>query len=106
MFAGVTSARKSHLGKLFDRVQAVSAERGKKASLARFLGVPPQQLNTWLSEICEPGGETALRMQEWVEAEEAQQQKSPGRAVTQPRRKTRQRKGSNENKSKIRPPEK
>ncbi|MEO5804109.1 MAG: hypothetical protein ABIR24_11330, partial [Verrucomicrobiota bacterium] len=94
----MTQARRSELQQLFSRVQHVTHQRGKKTALANFLGVLPQQLNNWISEINEPGGEVTLQLLEWVTAEEAQQNKNRETVEAVSRRKTRSRKPSqNEN---------
>lgn len=66
---------------LLDRLAQATLPRGKKAALARFLKVPASRVSEWIHAAREPGGEITLRLLEWVTAEEAQRQKSPG-AVT------------------------
>lgn len=83
------------LDKLFNRVLRVCAN---KSELARRLGVTSSHIQKWVTaREYEPGGEITLAMLEWVQAEEAKQQKSPGRAETRPEPKTRKRKSRNEN---------
>jgi transcriptional regulator with XRE-family HTH domain len=77
------------LPQLLNRLKSATKERGKKTSLANYLGLPLASVSQWLSGDREPGGETTLRLLEWVTAEEAQQNKNPGSASTQPGRKTR-----------------
>lgn len=84
------------LAELIKRVKQAALPHGKHAALARYLGEPPQRVNDWLSGGRNPGGEVTLLMLEWVTAEEAKQQKSPGRALTHPERQTRITDHSNE----------
>lgn len=44
-----------------------AAKRGRKAALARFLGVRPSQVNEWLTNRrFRPSAEYALGMAEWL----------------------------------------
>jgi len=86
----------SQLANLLHRLHIVTKEPGKKSELADFLSAPLASVSRWLSGEREPGGETTLRMLEWVRAQEANQTKSPGRALTQPEPKTQLRKMSHE----------
>jgi DNA-binding XRE family transcriptional regulator len=61
------------LPKLILRLKKATAERGKKSELAKWLGVHRQSVTDWLTGKQEPGGETALRMLQWVEQQERQQ---------------------------------
>jgi hypothetical protein len=47
-------------------VSWLEAERGRKANLARYLGVVPAQLYEWISGQVTPGAETLLGMQAWL----------------------------------------
>jgi transcriptional regulator with XRE-family HTH domain len=78
------------LDRLFKRVRAVTSQPGSLKRLARFLGVSPQTLSDWLGGRFEPGGEVTLKLQKWVIAAEAtQQKKTAGRVSARPRRVTR-----------------
>jgi transcriptional regulator with XRE-family HTH domain len=73
------------------KVKAATEARGSRSRLAGYLGVPPQRLNDWLSGEHEPSAETALRLLDWVTANEAKQ-KAPEHATNTPGgRKTRSR---------------
>ncbi len=80
------------LPNLLARLNAVTEEHGKKSELAAFLGATLPSVSVWLSGKREPGGDTALRMLEWVQAAEATQQKSPASAETATGPKTRTKK--------------
>ncbi|SPE60156.1 hypothetical protein SBV1_3750003 [Verrucomicrobia bacterium] len=82
---------------LLNRVARAAALHGKKSELAKFLGVPRPRISNWLSQDRAPNGEVTLRMLEWVQAEEANQTKSPGSASTQPEPRTQHRRSANEN---------
>jgi len=61
----------SEISRLIERVQAVCArQRGKRAELARHLGVEPARISVWLTGKKTPGGENALRMLRWVQEQE------------------------------------
>jgi predicted transcriptional regulator len=77
----VTIRAGENLKALLARVNRATALRGKKKALAKFLGVGPSRVSNWLSLNRAPNGEVTLLMLEWVRAEEAKQQKSPGSAV-------------------------
>jgi transcriptional regulator with XRE-family HTH domain len=79
---------KSPMKVLLGRVALATKARGKKAALAKFLKVDPPRVSDWLRGRYEPSGEVALRLLEWVEAEEAQQ-KTPGGAQDAAKGKTR-----------------
>lgn len=79
----------SRLADLLKRARAATAERGAQRRLAEFLGVPRQHVHRWLSGAQEPGGETTLRLLEWVTASEANQKKTPAVSLPQPARKAR-----------------
>ncbi len=61
----------SEVTKLLDRVRKAASEPGKKSALAEFLGVARPRVSEWLSGRQEPGGETTLRLLQWVEREES-----------------------------------
>jgi transcriptional regulator with XRE-family HTH domain len=67
------SGMKSPLQDLLARLENVTAKRGAKAALAAFLGVDRARITEWTSGAKEPGGDYALRLLEWVTAEEAAQ---------------------------------
>jgi transcriptional regulator with XRE-family HTH domain len=85
---GNISPVKSTMANLLDRLNKTTSLRGMKSKLAKVMGVPLSNVSQWLSGAREPGGETTLRLLEWVQAEEAKQPKSPGSAQTPPERKT------------------
>lgn len=60
------------LPSLLKRLKEATAQRGKKSALAEFLGVSLVQVSQWLSGDREPGGETTLRLLQWVEQQERQ----------------------------------
>jgi len=68
---------KAVLPSLLERLCKATAERGRKSELAAFLRVQLPSLSVWLSGKQQPGGETTLRLLQWVERAEAQQ-KAPG----------------------------
>jgi hypothetical protein len=100
------SPMKSPLAKLIDRVRDATRLKGMKAELAKSLNVPAPRVSEWLRSMdpVEPSGETTLRLLQWVEQQERQQNKSPGSAITLPEPKT-QSKASNEKKPKSSPQE-
>lgn len=92
------STVETEMARLLERLKTVTRKRGKKSELARVLGVPLASVSQWLSGAREPSGETTLRLQKWVLAEEAKQNvlagaDNTGKDWTQERK-------SNENKSK------
>lgn len=83
----VTKKSTPRLNKLFARILRVCSN---KSELARRLGVTSSHIQKWITaREYEPGGEVTLAMLDWVQAEEAKQTKSPGRALTRPEPKTR-----------------
>ncbi len=88
---------KSQLDNLLADLNRLSEGHRKKTELAEFLGAPLASVSRWLSGEREPGGETTLRLIQWVEQQERQQKKGPGSATTPPEPKT-QSKVSNEKK--------
>jgi len=63
---------KPKLPSLLKRLETSTCQRGKKSELANFLGVSLVQVSQWLSGDREPGGETTLRLLQWVEQQERQ----------------------------------
>jgi transcriptional regulator with XRE-family HTH domain len=61
---------KSQLEELLKRLHKATEERGKKSELASHLGVPLASVSQWLSGEREPGGETTLKMLNWVHRQE------------------------------------
>ena len=62
---------------LLARLRKATEEPGKKSELAKFLDAPLASVSRWLSADPkvqrEPGGEIALKMLHWVEAQERKQ---------------------------------
>jgi transcriptional regulator with XRE-family HTH domain len=94
---------KSQLDSLLVDLNRLTKERGMKTKLADYLGAPLASVSRWLSGEIEPGGETTLRMLEWVQAEEAKP-KGPGGAITPPEPKTQVRKSKTYEKANSSPP--
>jgi len=63
---------KAKLPALIKRLNEATKERGTKTALAKFIGVPLPKISQWLSGEHEPGGETTLRLLQWVEQQECQ----------------------------------
>lgn len=61
---------KSQLDNLLAILNHLTEETGKKTALADFLGAPLASVSRWLSGEREPGGETTLRMLQWVRQQE------------------------------------
>jgi len=68
---GNTPDVKSEIEQLAKRLKRATAQTGKKAGLARFMGVAPARVSEWLSGQ-EPGGEYALKLLRWVTEQERQ----------------------------------
>jgi transcriptional regulator with XRE-family HTH domain len=85
-----------YLPMLMKRVQRAIQSHGTQGDFARSFGVSEQTVSAWLSSEREPGGETTLRLLQWVEQQEAQQQKSPDSALTPPGPKAQVRKSNHE----------
>ena len=64
---------KSDMAELLARLNRVSAPRGKKAELARYLGVPASTVSVWLSGAREPGGATTLKLIRWLKSQQEKQ---------------------------------
>lgn len=79
---------KPKLPQLLNRLGKITEQSGKMSELAEFLGAPLESVSRWLSGKREPGGETTLRLLQWVEQEE-RKQKIPGSALTPSGTKTR-----------------
>jgi transcriptional regulator with XRE-family HTH domain len=91
------------LDRLISSLLLVTVQRGMKAKLARYLGIFPQQLNSWLNGSSEPGGEAALAMLEWVTASKVKTKKHAGRASTRPALRTRNQESKSNEKPKSNP---
>jgi hypothetical protein len=87
---------------LIVRLIRATSNRGKKADLARFLGVPISRVSEWLNRTFAPGGEITLRLLEWVQAEEAQQQKTLGDVTSATKGKTRSTQSKHEKEKRVR----
>lgn len=71
------------LPKLIERLRKATKAHGRKAALAKALGVSPQKVTDWLSDREDhpaPSGEYALQLLNWVEHQEHDKTKSPGSA--------------------------
>ena len=90
------AAMQDQMLKLRARLIKATVRRGQKAALAKWLKVPTSSISPWLAGRKQPSGDTTLRLLQWVEQQERQQNQSPGSATTPPGRKTRLRKSSNE----------
>jgi transcriptional regulator with XRE-family HTH domain len=86
----------SEFERLILRLKRATRKRGSKARLALELNVKLPRVSEWLSCKKEPGGNTTLRLLNWVERAEAEQTKNPDRASTRPGQKTQPRKSSYE----------
>lgn len=93
---------KSPMKDLLHRVALVTRERGKKLVLAKFLKVNQSRVSEWLRGKNEPGGDVALRLAEWVAAEEAKQENAPGSATNTAKGKTRSTQSDHEQGKRIR----
>jgi transcriptional regulator with XRE-family HTH domain len=63
-------AVKSQLDSLLADLNRLTQERGMRTKLAKHLGAPLASVSRWLSGEIEPGGETTLRMLQWVRQQE------------------------------------
>lgn len=78
---------------LLERLNSAASGYGKKSALAAHMGVALTTISVWLSGKREPGGETTLRLLEWVLAEEAKtKNESSGHVDARPEQRTRLRK--------------
>jgi transcriptional regulator with XRE-family HTH domain len=89
------------VGALLQRARAHLVRRGSQARLARDLCVTRQAVSNWLSGNAAPSAEAALRLLQWVGAEEVNKKRS-GSASPPPEQKT-QSKASNEKNQKSSP---
>lgn len=69
---GNNPAVKAKLPALIKRLNEATKDRGTKTALAKFIGVSLPKISQWLSGEHEPGGETTLRLLQWVEQQERQ----------------------------------
>jgi len=63
---------KKQLPLLLERLNQATKETGKMSALADYLKVPLASVSRWLSGKREPGGETTLKMLQWVQEQERQ----------------------------------
>lgn len=63
---------KHSLPNLLERLNRATAVHGQKTELAKYLGVPLASVSQWLSGVKEPGGQTTLKLLNWVEQKERQ----------------------------------
>lgn len=82
----VVKRKTPELDILCRRACSLTKQRGARARLAEILGVLPQTLNDWLRGRFEPGGEVTLKLQKWVVAAEAKQQKKTAAVLVTPQR--------------------
>jgi transcriptional regulator with XRE-family HTH domain len=85
----------SPMANLLDRLNKATSQRGQKTALAKRFGVPLANVSQWLSGEREPGGETTLRLLNWVEQQE-RQQRTPGSAINTAKGKSTRRKARRE----------
>ena len=99
-----TRNMQSNLRALIKRLRRATEAHGKKADLAASLHVPMQRVSEWLSKSKpkRPGGETTLRLLNWVQQEEAKQKESPASATNTSGAKTQVRKSQHEKQTKVR----
>ena len=90
-------AMQDEMQKLIARLIKATAARNQKAAMAKWLGVSLSSVSNWLAGRKEPSGKTTLRLLQWVEQQERQQNKGTGRDTPPPAPKT-QSKASNEKK--------
>jgi transcriptional regulator with XRE-family HTH domain len=95
--------RNPHWEGLRLRLVHATSNRGRKAELARELGVHRQTVSLWLSEEhTMPSAETTLWLQNWVteaERKEANEKKRAGGAITPPAPRTRKAKSTKNEKA-------
>jgi transcriptional regulator with XRE-family HTH domain len=72
--------------KLRAELKALTVGYGKKTELAKLLRVPRTSVSQWIAGAKEPGGETTLKLFNWVEQQKAKE-KNRGKAPTPPRHK-------------------
>jgi transcriptional regulator with XRE-family HTH domain len=80
---------------LLAKAAHLTEQVGKKTELAKFLNVAPETVSRYLSRSgMEPGGETTLKLLNWVEAQERlTQQKTPGNVSSTSKGESTRRKG-------------
>jgi hypothetical protein len=100
-YSAMTIRAGENLDALLARLQRAATARGKKAELAKFLRVSPQQVNSWLTSVNAPNGEVTLLMQQWVIAQE-NNKNAPGSATNTAKGKTRSPKSAYEKSKRIR----
>jgi hypothetical protein len=84
----VTFKPPENFPELLGRLKRATAIRGRKAELARFLGVPAQRLYEWLAGRHVPGADVTLRILNWVRDQEIEQNRGPGCVLAPPEPKT------------------
>jgi transcriptional regulator with XRE-family HTH domain len=77
-------------------VATLTKARGKKSDLSKRINVPLSRVSEWLHGKGEPTGDSVLRLQNWVAAEEEKQQKSPGDVTSATKGNARKRNPENE----------
>jgi transcriptional regulator with XRE-family HTH domain len=92
---------KSTMLNLLERLNKATSQRGMKSKLAKLMGVPLSNVSQWLSGAREPGGETTLRLLNWVRVAEGKQE-SPGGVEAPPEPKTQLQRSKHENQSQAR----
>jgi transcriptional regulator with XRE-family HTH domain len=94
------------LQNLLARLKLCTSTRGKKKELAELLGVKQPRITEWLSGDVEPGGETTLRLFQWVEDEEKEPKETPAMPKTPPGKTRKRDPNPNEKKPKSSPKQK
>lgn len=106
MFQFVVKRNTPKLDRLMKRARSLTKAYGAIQRLADELGVLPSTLSDWLRGRFEPGGEVTLKLQEWVIAAEARNQKKTAPVLVTPtRRLTRKSKVTTNEKAKSDRPE-
>lgn len=67
----------SRLDALLREVRQICWRRGKRAELARFVGVPLPRVSEWLSGRVRPGGEATLAILAWWQSQEERNRPQP-----------------------------
>ena len=94
-------AMQDQMQKLRGRLTRATTARGQKAALAKWLGVSLSSVSTWLAGRKEPSGKTTLRLLQWVEQHE-RQQNTLGSATNTTKGKTQVRRSSHEKQTQVR----
>jgi len=89
------------LQELLGKVRRLTESRGVKVKLAKSIGVPQPRISEWLAGKYEPSGETTLRLLQWVEQQELQQN-TLGSDTNTTKGKTQVRKSPNEKQTQVR----